>query len=357
MDQSLYRFAERAVVEARQSKHEEGRNSPFVGAVAVKSGTILETAYRGELSNGEHAEFTLLERKLKTSALAGATVLATLEPCTERNPPKVCCAQRLIDRRVSKVVIGMLDPNPVIQGNGIKVLRKAGIEVEFFPKDLMAELEELNRDFMKEQEEKGSLRDRVLHAEAQVTDLRRQHLGLISLNTGSGRADAFHAIRARARERVTVLGVGMSQLTSYATQVIREQARHISFDFLMIDPDFLDSNASFASELQTFLDIRDFSSVARASFIKLKALAEEVNAQTNKPGHMQLRVYSTLPTASMVAIDPSGTTAELVVEFFLFQSGERRPRFHFRKTNNNDDLFSSFYGDFVRLWNSSRIVV
>ena len=142
-------FARLAVDEARKCQVSPGEVTPFVGAVAVRNGRLLGAAHRGECRAGEHAEFTLLERKLSETPLAGTTVYTTLEPCTHRNPPKIPCVQRLIDRRVARVVIGTLDRNRTIQGDGYVELRKAGIEVEFFPAALVAELEELNRDFFR----------------------------------------------------------------------------------------------------------------------------------------------------------------------------------------------------------------
>ena len=144
------KFAARAVEEARLSVQEPGRSCPlFVGAVASRDEKLVEAAHRGELGLGDHAEFTLLERKLKTVAIAGATVFTTLEPCTKRGRGKVPCAERLVERRVARVVIGTLDPNPDIRGLGVLALRQAGITVEFFPANLTSELEELNREFFR----------------------------------------------------------------------------------------------------------------------------------------------------------------------------------------------------------------
>jgi pyrimidine deaminase RibD-like protein len=142
---------ELAIHEARRSVGEHSRANPKVGAVVVKGGSVLATAHRGELGEGDHAEFTALEKKLHNEALLGTTVYTTLEPCTTRNHPKVPCARRLFERRVARVLIGMLDPNPSICGKGERFLRDHGVEVDRFPHDLIVRLEELNRDFTRMQ--------------------------------------------------------------------------------------------------------------------------------------------------------------------------------------------------------------
>jgi len=140
----------RAIDLARKCVSERARTSPKVGALVVRDGKILGEAFRGEQAPGEHAEFTLLEGKLADRVLAGATLFTTLEPCTSRNSPKIACADRIVERRIKRVVIGVLDPNDRIRGRGELRLRAAGIEIARFDADLMSEIEELNRDFARQ---------------------------------------------------------------------------------------------------------------------------------------------------------------------------------------------------------------
>lgn len=140
-------FMQQAIALSRRCKSEPGKISPKVGAVLVREGAVLGDAYRGEFAPGDHAEFTALEKKCGEHTLAGATLFTTLEPCTFRSGSKLPCVERIIDRRIARVVIGVLDPNPRICGAGELRLRDAGIEIARFDADLMAQIEELNRDF------------------------------------------------------------------------------------------------------------------------------------------------------------------------------------------------------------------
>src|SRR5581483_11269916 len=153
-ENDIAKFARSAIEEAKLSVPEsDGRIHPKVGVVVVKDGRVLAKAHRGEFPK-EHAEFIALERKLPDVSIVGATVYATLEPCTTRTHPKVPCAERLAERGVARVFIGMLDPNPDIRGMGQFELRRADIETQLFPHSLMKEIEELNRDFIRSQADK-----------------------------------------------------------------------------------------------------------------------------------------------------------------------------------------------------------
>jgi len=139
---------------------QEPRNdkvSPKVGAVMVKSDGSIETAFRGELRHGDHAEFTLLERKNRSVGLDGSLLFATLEPCAPgaRRHPKLGCAERIVNARIKKVWIGIEDPDPIVDRKGIKYLIDNGVEVEMFDADLQAEIRIANKQFIAEAEERA----------------------------------------------------------------------------------------------------------------------------------------------------------------------------------------------------------
>ncbi|MDZ7959331.1 MAG: bifunctional diaminohydroxyphosphoribosylaminopyrimidine deaminase/5-amino-6-(5-phosphoribosylamino)uracil reductase RibD [Aulosira sp. DedQUE10] len=104
-----------------------GRTSPnpLVGAVVVKDGEIVGEGFHPRAGE-PHAEVFAL--RAAGESARGATVYVSLEPCNHygRTPP---CSQGLINAGVAKVVVGMVDPNPLVAGGGIARLRAAGIEV------------------------------------------------------------------------------------------------------------------------------------------------------------------------------------------------------------------------------------
>jgi len=142
-----------------QEPRDDNSTSPKVGAIIIKSDGKIDRAHRGEIRNGDHAEFTLLEKKNRSEPLDGSTVFATLEPCAPgaRNHPKLGCAERLVEARVKKVWIGIEDPDPRVDRKGIKYLQDNGIEIEMFEPDLQQKIREANWKFIEEAEERAKM--------------------------------------------------------------------------------------------------------------------------------------------------------------------------------------------------------
>lgn len=153
-----YPWMSRAVDLAKKSRPEDERAdySPAVGAVIVKDGVEIASAFRGQCAPGSHAEHCALLGL--DGAAQGATVYTTLEPCSRRNAPKIPCAQRLIDAGVRTVFIGLYDPNPKIYREGWRMLRDAGMELRDFPERLRSELRTLNDAFIRQYEASSVIR-------------------------------------------------------------------------------------------------------------------------------------------------------------------------------------------------------
>ena len=131
--------------------------SPKVGAVLIKTDGEIDTAFRGELRHGDHAEFTLLERKHRSDNVDNSILFATLEPCAPgaRKHPKLGCAERIVNARIKKVYIGIEDPDPSVDRKGIKYLIDNGIEVEMFDADLQKVIRKANEQFIIEAEDRA----------------------------------------------------------------------------------------------------------------------------------------------------------------------------------------------------------
>jgi pyrimidine deaminase RibD-like protein len=137
---------EMAVRLAASSKSEDDKRiHPKVGAVVARDGHVLSTGYRGEHYDGAHAEESAL-LKLKSDEAIGATVYSTLEPCTTRG--KTPCSLLLIQRGITRLDYGMLDPNPDIRGQGEWLLEEHRVQIAKFPSDLVLAIKAQNADFI-----------------------------------------------------------------------------------------------------------------------------------------------------------------------------------------------------------------
>lgn len=146
-------YMELAIAEMNKSKNEprpDGKVPPKVGAIIVFPDGRVVQAHRGELREGDHAEFTLLERKLSHENLDDCILFTTLEPCVERNPPKVPCCRRTTNARIKTVYVGIIDPDPTVSTKGIEHLKKNFADVKMFDRDLQKQIEEVNKDFLKQ---------------------------------------------------------------------------------------------------------------------------------------------------------------------------------------------------------------
>jgi diaminohydroxyphosphoribosylaminopyrimidine deaminase / 5-amino-6-(5-phosphoribosylamino)uracil reductase len=118
--------------------------NPRVGCLVVKHGKIIAEGYHSR-RGGPHAERVALTG-LDSFLTRRSTLIVTLEPCDHfgKTPP---CTRAIISAGISRVIIGCLDPNPIVHGRGVRRLRKAGIKVRTGV--LEGECRRLNEAFFK----------------------------------------------------------------------------------------------------------------------------------------------------------------------------------------------------------------
>ncbi|QIO07144.1 bifunctional diaminohydroxyphosphoribosylaminopyrimidine deaminase/5-amino-6-(5-phosphoribosylamino)uracil reductase RibD [Acinetobacter shaoyimingii] len=117
-------WMQRAIVLAQQGQYST-RPNPNVGCVIVKDGQVVGEGFHPQAGQ-PHAEVFALRQA--GDLAQGATAYVTLEPCAHygRTPP---CAKGLVEAGVAKVVVACSDPNPLVAGKGVEILKQAGIDV------------------------------------------------------------------------------------------------------------------------------------------------------------------------------------------------------------------------------------
>ena len=102
--------------------------NPMVGAVIVQDNHVVATGYH-EFFGGPHAEVNAL-KNCRDNGIdpAGMTLFCNLEPCSHqgKQPP---CVEAILEAKIARVVVGMVDPFEEVSGRGIEQLRNAGVEV------------------------------------------------------------------------------------------------------------------------------------------------------------------------------------------------------------------------------------
>lgn len=103
------------------------RPNPSVGAVITYQNNIIGEGFTSAYG-GNHAEVNAINAVKNQNLLKDATIYVTLEPCSHfgKTPP---CANLIIEKKIKNVVIGCIDTNSLVAGNGIKLLQEAGCKV------------------------------------------------------------------------------------------------------------------------------------------------------------------------------------------------------------------------------------
>ena len=141
-------YLNEALKEAQKADYKAVRPNPLVGAVVVDENQVIVGRGYHQKVGTPHAEVHAIADAEKNGAdLSKCTLYVTLEPCSHhgRTPP---CTDLILKHGIKKVVVGSLDPNPLVSGE--ELLRYKGVAVEV---ELSTEIEELNRVFFVNQRE------------------------------------------------------------------------------------------------------------------------------------------------------------------------------------------------------------
>jgi diaminohydroxyphosphoribosylaminopyrimidine deaminase/5-amino-6-(5-phosphoribosylamino)uracil reductase len=187
---------------ARLASGETAPN-PLVGSVIVHAGRIIGEGLHCKFGR-PHAEVNAINSVRDQSLLNDSTLYVNLEPCshTGKTPP---CSDLIIQNGIPRVVVGTVDPNPVVSGKGIRTLKKAGIKV--ICNILPEKCRELNKRFFTYHLQK---RPYIILKWAKTTDgfidLVRQNPELPQHNWISNNISRMIVHQWRAEEQAILIG-------------------------------------------------------------------------------------------------------------------------------------------------------
>ncbi len=134
---------------------------PKVGAIIAIGDTAIGRGRRGTGREGDdkHAELDALGQVHEKTKLPDATLYTTLEPCTRavRTKELECCTELILQHKIPRVFVGILDPNQGVTGKGLWRLQESGVEVALFPHDLAKKIHAQNTAFIRSQQTLGAV--------------------------------------------------------------------------------------------------------------------------------------------------------------------------------------------------------
>lgn len=186
------------------------KSNPMVGCVALdRKGQLVSFGYHEKYGQG-HAEVNALNAIAKEE-LEGGKLFVTLEPCSHygKTPP---CSELVKTYPLKKLVVGNMDPNPLVSGKGIDQVKESGIEVELYEGELESDLQFLNEIFFHQMQ-----KQEAFFAIKFASSLD----GAIALQSGESKWIS----NEESREEVQRLRAGYNALAFGAQTLVRDNPR------------------------------------------------------------------------------------------------------------------------------------
>ena len=330
------KFMRQALELALKAKGKTSPN-PLVGALVVKHNKIIARGFHHKAGLA-HAEVLALNQAGRRAK--GATLYVSLEPCCHygRTPP---CIEKIIKSKVSRVVIGMKDPNPKVNGKGMKILRSHGIDVVagFLEEDLAR----INESYIKYI---------TKHLPFVVVKVAQSLDGKISTHTGDSQwitsKDARDFSR-KLRNNFDAIMVGVNTLLKDNPNLKPQTAKQ-NFYKIIVDSKLqthIDAKILFPYPERVIIATTKFANKDKARFFSQRNIKVWVLADTN--GRVDLKVLLSRLAGyeiSSVFVEGGGT---LIGSLFDQRLVDKVMFFLAPKIIGGRDAISSVMGEGVKL--------